>query len=305
MVINLQNTSIKERQDFLNHAIGPRPIAFVSTVDKNGSVNLAPFSYFNLFSVNPPIVIFSSSRRVRDNTNKHTLENIQEVPEASINIVTNSMVQQVSLASCEYPKGTDEFIKAGFTQVKAVHIQPPLVKESPVQLECNVIEVKTLGNEAGAGNLVICEVLYMHISDSILNEEGTMIDQIKINHTAKLGGNWYTKTDETNIFTVTRPNTKLGIGFDNLPPSVLYSGVLSGNQLAQLANVELIPDRDDLFNNMAMIFILKQYKSNAEKMNTELHRLAARLLTNGLVKDAWQVLLRSPVFYYLNVTQEA
>ncbi len=293
MTIDLNAISLAERQHFLQHAIAPRPIALASTIDKDGNVNLSPFSFFNLFSTNPPIVIFSPSRRVRDNTTKHTLENIKQVPEVVINIVTYDMVQQVSLASCEYEKEVDEFIKAGFTKEKATQVQPPMVKESPIKLECKVNEIKVLGNEKGGGNLVICEVLCMHINDEILNETKSMIDQTKINHVARLGGNWYCKVDEHNLFEVAKPNTKLGIGFDNLPKSILHSNILTGNHLAQLANVERIPEEEEQFTNMAMTFIIKQYQKNTAKTNHELHKLAAELLNNGLVNDAWQVLLRA------------
>ncbi len=293
MIINFKEINLLQAQGFLQHAIAPRPIAFASTIDKDGNVNLAPFSFFNLFSTNPPIVVFSPSRRVRDNTTKHTLENIKEVPEVVINIVTYDMVQQVSLASCEYPKGTDEFIKAGFAQEKAMHVKPPMVKESHIKLECKVNEIKALGNDKGAGNLVICEVLLMHVDDSILNENKTGIDQTKINHVARLGGNWYCKVDMSNLFEVAKPNTQLGIGFNNLPQPILHSKILTGNHLAQLANVEAIPVEDNEFNNMAMTFIVKQYKKNSIKTNNELHKLAAQLLNNGLVNDAWQVLLRA------------
>jgi flavin reductase (DIM6/NTAB) family NADH-FMN oxidoreductase RutF len=295
MLVNLHDITIVQAQNFLQHAIGPRPIAFVSSMDAKGNVNLSPFSFFNLFSINPPIVIFSPSRRVRNNTTKHTLENVKEVPEVVINIVTSSMVQQVSLASCEYPKEVDEFIKAGFTKEKATVVQPPMVKESPVKLECKVLEIKALGSEAGAGNLVICQVLCMHIDESILNKEGTMIDQTRLHHVARLGGDWYCKVTGENLFKVAKPNTKLGIGFDNLPNSILHSNVLTGNHLAQLANMEVIPERDDTFNNLALIFILKEYRNNGVKMNYELHLLAAELLNNGRVEDAWQVLLREKV----------
>lgn len=293
MIINLQDINLLQTQSFLQHAIAPRPIAFASTIDKDGNVNLAPFSFFNLFSTNPPVVIFSPSRRLRDNTAKHTLENVKEVPEVVINIVTYDLVQQVSLASCEYPKGTDEFTKAGFTKEKAMQVQPPMVKECPIKLECKVNEIKALGNEGGAGNLVICEVLCMHVDDGILNGSKSMIDQTKINHIARLGSDWYCKVDSHNLFQVAKPNIKLGIGFDGLPPAILHSEILTGNHLAQLANVEMIPFEDETFNNAAMTFILKQYKNNKVKRDSELHKLAAQLLNNGLVKGAWQVLLRT------------
>src|SRR3954451_13153626 len=177
MIFYLKDLTTVEKQYYLQHVVAPRPVCFASTIDKEGNVNLSPFSFFNMFSSNPPVVIFSPSRRVRDNTTKHTLQNVSEVPEVVINIVSYDMVQQTSLTSCEYPKEVDEFIKAGFTKEKAILVQPPMVKESPVKLECKVLEIRALGTEAGAGNLVICEVLCMHIDERILNEEKTMIDQ--------------------------------------------------------------------------------------------------------------------------------
>lgn len=292
MLINLQDITTAQAQHFLQHAIAPRPIAFASTIDDEGNVNLSPFSFFNLFSTRPPIVIFSPSRRVRNNTTKHTLENIMKVPEVVINIITYNIVQQASLASCEYPKGTDEFVKAGFTKEKALVISPPMVKESPVKLECKVLEIKQLGTEGGAGNLVICEVLCMHVDNSVLNNEGTGIDQTKLHHVARLGGDWYCKVTAQNLFKVVKPNTKLGIGFDNLPESILHSNILTGNHLAQLANTEVLPAIDESFNNVALIFILKEYRHNPLKRKQELHLLAAELLNNGRIEDAWQVLLR-------------
>src|SRR6187397_961242 len=211
MIIDLKELTPVLRQNYLQHAIAPRPICFASTVDKAGTVNLSPFSFFNLFSTNPPIVIFSPSRRVRDNTTKHTLQNVIEVPEVVINIVTYEMVHQVSLASCEYPKEMNEFEKAGFTSEPATLVKPPMVKESKVKMECKVLEIKPLGTEGGAGNLIICEVMRMHIDDSLL-DENKKIDQRKINHVARLGGDWYCKVDETNLFHVPKPNIELGIG---------------------------------------------------------------------------------------------
>ena len=197
MILDLKDLKTAEKQYYLQHVVAPRPICFASTIDKAGNVNLSPFSFFNLFSSNPPIVIFSPSRRVRDNTIKHTLGNVMEVPEVVINIVTYEMVHQVSLASCEYPKEMNEFEKAGFTSEPATLVKPPMVKESKAKMECKVIEVKPLGTEGGAGNLVICEVLRLHIDDSLL-DENKKIDQRKIHHIARLGGDWYCKVDETN-----------------------------------------------------------------------------------------------------------
>src|SRR5437868_3536249 len=227
MILELKNLSITEKQNYLQHAIAPRPICFASTIGKHGNINLSPFSFFNIFSINPPIVVFSPSRRGRDNTTKHTFENVMQVPEVVINILDEEMVQQASLTSCEFPKEVNEFEKAGFTEEPATMVKPPMVKESKVKLECKVLEVKSLGSQGGAGNLVICEVIMMHIDDSILNESG-MIDQTKLHHVARLGGDWYCRVDESNLFKVRKPNAKLGIGFDALPSSVRSSKVLSG-----------------------------------------------------------------------------
>jgi len=290
MILDLKDLKPAERQNYLQHAIAPRPICFASTIDKDGYVNLSPFSFFNLFSSNPPIVIFSPARRVRDNTTKHSLENVLEVPEVVINIVDYDMVQQTSLTSCEYPKGVDEFLKAGFTSEPATLVKPPMIKESKVKLECKVIEVKTLGTEGGAGNLVIAEVLRMHIDESILNEQ-KMIDQQKLHHVARLGGDWYCKVDETNLFKVEKPNTQLGIGVDILPESVRHSKILTGNNLGQLANVHEMPVVDPSFTDDKVKNIVQYYSINPDEMEAELHKYAKELLDSGKVKEAWQVLL--------------
>lgn len=290
MILDLKDLKTAEKQYYLQHVVAPRPICFASTIDKHGNVNLSPFSFFNLFSSNPPIVIFSPSRRVRDNTTKHTLENVLEVPEVVINIVTYEMVHQVSLASCEYPKGMSEFEKAGFTEVPATIVKPPMVKESKVKLECKVNEVKSLGNEGGAGNLVICEVLRMHIDDSLLDENKKM-DQRKIHHIARLGGDWYCKVDETNLFHVQKPNTELGIGIDALPVSVQNSKILTGNNLAQLANVNEMPVIEPSFDDPHLKNIIQYYSVNPDEMEKELHVYAKKLLDEQKVKEAWQVLL--------------
>ncbi|HPH83923.1 MAG TPA: flavin reductase family protein [Ferruginibacter sp.] len=290
MIINLQDLSPVDKQNFLQHAIAPRPICFASTIDKEGHVNLSPFSFFNLFSSNPPIVIFSPARRVRDNTTKHTLQNVLDVPEVVINIVDYDMVQQTSLSSCEFPKEVNEFIKAGFTEEKSVMIKPPRVKESKISLECKVIEVKPLGDQGGAGNLVICEVLLMHIDDSIL-DENKKIDQQKIHHIARLGGDWYCKVDSTNLFKVAKPNTQIGIGIDALPGSIRSSQVLSGNHLGQLANVHDIPFVQPSFDSDKLKQIVQYFSIDPVEMEKETHRLAAELLDEGKVDEAWQVLL--------------
>ena len=290
MIFDLHDLSAVEKQYYLQHVIAPRPICFASTIDKKGNVNLSPFSFFNLFSTTPPIIIFSPARRVRNNTTKHSLENAYEVPEVVINIVTYDMVQQVSLASCEYPKGTNEFIKAGFTAVPATLIQPPMVKESKVNLECRVIEIKPLGMDGGAGNLVICEVLRMHISDSLL-DENKKIDQRKLKHVARLGGDWYCRVDEQNLFLVTKPSTQLGIGIDNLPESIRVSNVLTGNDLGQLANIPELPVIDPAFEDDHVKQIMQYYNLNPDDMEKELHTYAKKLLDEGKINQAWQVLL--------------
>ena len=290
MILNLKDLKPAERQHYLLHVVAPRPICFASTIDKEGNVNLSPFSFFNLFSYNPPIVIFSPSRRGRDNTTKHTLQNVLEVPEVVINIVTYDMIQQTSLASCEYPKGTNEFIKAGFTEMPATIVKPPMVKESKVTMECKVIEIKPLGSEGGAGNLVICEVLRMHIDDSLLDEH-KKIDQKKIHHVARLGGDWYCKVDESNLFHVTKPTTESGIGIDTLPSTILQSKILTGNNLGQLANVTELPVIDPSFDDAHLKQIILYYSINPDEMERELHSYAKKLLEEGKVREAWQVLL--------------
>ena len=306
MILDLKDLTIAEKQYYLQHAIAPRPICFASTIDKAGNVNLSPFSFFNLFSSNPPIVIFSPSRRVRDNTTKHTLQNVLEVPEVVINIVTYDMVQQTSLASCEFAKGVSEFTKAGFTEQPATLIKPPMVKESKIKLECKVLEVKPLGTECGAGNLVICEVLMMHIDDSLLDDlrlNDTVgpasavaryrpkLDQRKINHIARLGGDWYCVVNESNLFQVQKPNTQLGIGVDALPKNIRNSNILSGNNLGQLANVQEIPPVQSFFDDPHLKQIIQYYSINPDEMEAELHAYAKELLDAGNINEAWQVLL--------------
>lgn len=290
MQIDFSAISTSEKQQWLQHAIAPRPICFASTIDKSGNVNLSPFSFFNLFSSNPPIVIFSPARRVRDNTTKHSLQNVLEVPECVINMVDYPMVQQTSLASCEYPKGVDEFIKAGFTKEAATRVKPPMVKEARIKLECKVNEIKSLGEEGGAGQLVIAEVLYMHVDDSILGNDGK-IDQQKIQLVARLGGDWYCKVDEHSLFKIPKPNTQLGIGIDALPDAIRNSRILTGNHLGQLANVTELPVIHPGFSDERLKNIVQYFSINPAEMETELHRYAGELLEMGKTDDAWQVLL--------------
>lgn len=290
MVLDLAQLSTAEKQYYLQHVIAPRPICFASTIDKDGKVNLSPFSFFNMFSSNPPVVVFSPSRRVRDNTTKHTLQNVLEVPEVVINIVSYNMVQQASLSSCEFPKGVDEFIKSGFTKEPATIVRPPMVKESKAKMECKVLEIKSLGEQGGAGNLVICEILRMHIDDDLLDENKNL-DQTKLEHVARLGGDWYCHISKENLFKVPKPNIKLGIGFDALPESIRHSKVLTGNHLGQLANVHEMPGVQPSFDDEHLKNIIQYFSINPDEMEKELHQYAARLLNEGRVDDAWQVLL--------------
>jgi flavin reductase (DIM6/NTAB) family NADH-FMN oxidoreductase RutF len=290
MILDLDHLSLTERQHYLQSAIAPRPICFASTMDKNGVVNLSPFSFFNLFSIQPPIVIFSPSRRVRDNTVKHTLENVMETHELVIHIVDYDMIRQTSLSSCDYPRGINEFIKAGFTAEPATLVKPPMVKESKFKMECKVVEVKALGHEAGAGNLVICEILRIHVDESIL-DGNNHIDQLKLQQVARLGGDWYCKVDASNLFSVEKPNTALGIGVDALPRSLRDSRILSGNDLGQLANVHELPVIDPAFEDERLKTIFQYYSVNPEEMEKELHIYAKELLGESRVRDAWQVLL--------------
>jgi flavin reductase (DIM6/NTAB) family NADH-FMN oxidoreductase RutF len=290
MYIDLQKISTIEKQQWLQHAIAPRPICFASTIGKDGVVNLSPFSFFNLFSSNPPIVIFAPARRVRDNTTKHTLENVMEVAECVINIVDFDMVQQTSLSSCEFPKDVDEFTKTGFTKEPASLVKPPMVREAKIKLECKVNEIKSLGSEGGAGQLVIAEVLCMHVDESILGDDGK-IDQRKINHVARLGGDWYCRIDETNLFKVEKPNTKLGIGVDALPHGIRNSIVLTGNHLGMLGNVHDMPVIDPAFGDDRLKNIIQYYSISPVEMEKELHLYAKELLNEGKVVEAWQILL--------------
>ena len=279
-----------ELQGYLQGAIAPRPICFASTIDQNGQPNLSPFSFFNIFGTNPPTLIFSPSRRVRDNTTKHTLENIYEIKEVVINMVSYAMVQQTSLASCEYPKEISEFEKAGFTPIPSEKIRPFRVKESPVQMECIVKQIIETGSEGGAGNLVICEPVLIHINDAVLNEKGG-IDPHKLDLVARMGGDYYCRASGNAIFEVAKPNTALGIGIDALPMHIRNSDILTGNHLGQLANVHQQPVFDPSFNDEHLKNIFQYYSITPDEMEKELHRYAQRLLDIGNVAAAWQVLL--------------
>lgn len=263
--------SAVELQTIMQTAISPRPIALASTVDKDGNSNLSPFSFFNMFSTVPPILIFSPSRRVRDNTTKHTLENVLEVPEVVIGTVNYPIVQQISLSSTEYDEGVNEFVKAGLTMKEADFIQPKLIEECPVNFECKVLEVKPLGEQGGAGNLVICEVIKIHIREEYLNENGNL-DQKKLDMVARLGVNWYSRNNENNLFEVPKPLVTKGIGFDQLPDAIKLSKVFTGNDLGMLANVEVLP--------------VGNYQSSEES-----HQKAQELLLQNNIAEAWEILI--------------
>lgn len=284
MKINAQDVSTKELHGLLLGGVGPRPIALASTIDTDGTPNLSPFSFFNVFSANPPILIFSPARRVRDNTIKHTLENVLEHPEVVINIVNHNIVEQMSLSSTEYEKGVNEFEKAGFTALESETVKPMRVAESPMQIECKVIEVKELGQNAGAGNLIICEVTTLHIDDNVLGEDGK-IDPFKIDLVARMGGDWYCRANDEALFEIEKPLASKGIGIDQLPKEIRESGYLTGNDLARLANVESIPNEEDLAN----------WEKNSEISPSlsieENHLLAKELLEGGNVQEAWLTLL--------------
>lgn len=283
--INPKEVPVAQFHAYLLGAVSPRPIAFASTVDAQGLVNLSPFSFFNCFGVNPPLLIFSPARRGRDNTTKHTYENVLAVPEVVINIVNYAMVQQTSLASTEYPKGVNEFAKAGFTETASTMVKPPRVTEAPVAMECKVLQVIQTGDSGGAGNLVICQVLLMHINEDILDDDGR-IDPFKLDAVARLGGDWYCRVQGNSIFKVPRPSEKLGIGFDQLPENIRNSKVLTGNDLGMLANLENIPplDKDPVTND-------NRIQAAWQKGEDAVHRLAQEYLLEGKVMDAWKVLL--------------
>lgn len=278
LTVDPKEVPVPKMHGYLLGAVVPRPIAFASTVDKEGNINLSPFSFFNIFSANPPILVFSPSRRGRDNTTKHTYENILEVPEVVINIVNYSIVQQASLSSTEYDKGVNEFIKSGLTPVASERIKPPRVGESPVSFECKVNEVISLGSNGGAGNLVICEVLLAHIKEEVLDEEGR-IDPVKLDAVARMGGNYYCRAQGDAIFTVPKPLTTKGIGVDQIPMPIRNSKVLTGNDLGILGNVEQLPAKGSLDE------VIEYAGTNA------VHTQAQKLLNEGKVESAWRLLL--------------
>lgn len=276
---------------YLLGAIAPRPICFASTIDEDGNMNLSPFSFFNVFGSKPPILVFSPARRVRNNTIKHTLENAIRTKEVVINVVNYAIVQQMSLASCEYDKGVNEFEKAGLTPIASEMVKPFRVKESPVQLECKVLEVKATGEEGGAGNLVICEVVCMHINDAVLNEQ-LQIDPHKIDLVARMGGDFYCRASGNAVFEVAKPNLNLGVGVDQLPEGIRLSKVLTGNHLGVLGNCTAVPLIDEAYNDKHLNELLSRSYTNLEERINALHTYAKELLDANKIDQAWQVLLK-------------
>lgn len=292
VTINPSEIPVPKLHHYLLGAVGPRPIAFASTVDADGNDNLAPFSFFNVFSANPPIMIFSPARSGRTNQTKDTYNNVKAVAEVVINVVNYDIVQQMSLASSPFASDVSEFEKAGFTALESETIQPKRVAESPVQFECKVIEVKELGNEGGAGNLVICEVLRIHLKEEILDEKG-MVDQHKIDLVSRMGGNWYCRADEGSMFEITKPITSIGIGFDGLPEDVRSSSVLTGNNLGQLAGIEELPNETDVneYKLIELSDLFINLEDEPSKLELELHNRAQKLLEENKLDEAWMTLL--------------
>jgi len=290
--INPKELPIPKLHGYLLGAIGPRPIAFASTVDENGSPNLAPFSFFNVFSANPPILIFSPARSGRTNTTKDTYNNVKKVKEVVINVVTYEIVQQMSLASSPYAPYIDEFDKAGFTKLKSETIKPFRVAESPVQFECKVNEVIELGQEGGAGNLVICEVTKIHIDERVLDENGK-IDQHKIDLVARMGGNWYCRADKNSMFEITKPIATIGIGYDQIPEDIKNSKILTKNELGQLGAVEELPNETDVNEHklLELSDLFVSLEDQQAELERELHKLAQQQLKENKLEEAWKTLL--------------
>ena len=290
LTLNPKELDSRVFYSYLTGTIAPRPIAFASTVDKLGNVNLSPFSFFNIMGINPPILVFSPNNRGRDGSKKDTILNLEEVPKVVINMVDYAMVQQMSLSSVEFPRGTNEFNKAGFREEKSVFVTPPRVKESKAQFECKVLEIKQFGTM----NLVICEVILAHFSSEIIGENGK-IDQQKTDWIARMGGDWYVRANEISIFEVEKPITKIGIGYDTIPANIRLSKILTGNHLGQLGNVENLPTQTEIEAYRAtetMKNIIEQVMFCCAFLENLLHTEAANLLNKNEVKEAWLVLLQ-------------
>jgi flavin reductase (DIM6/NTAB) family NADH-FMN oxidoreductase RutF len=292
ITFNPLEISVQRLHQLLLGSIGPRPIAFASTMNAAGQANLAPFSFFNVFSANPPILIFSPARSGRTNETKDTYKNVKELPEVVINVVNFDIVHQMSLASSPYSPGISEFEKSGLTPIASETIKPFRVAEAPVQFECRVNEVKELGHEGGAGNLIICEVLRMHVREDLIDEKG-LIDQHKIDLVSRMGGDWYVRADETSMFEIKKPITTCGIGFDVLPIDIRNSRILSGNDLGQLAGIEELPNETDV-NEYKLIELSELFVSlenDAIELEAQLHQKAKALLSENKLEEAWLTLL--------------
>jgi len=289
--IDPKNIDQPTLHQYLLGAIAPRPIAFASTIDKEGRPNLAPFSFFNIFSSNPPIAIFSPARRGRDNTTKHTFENVKQVRECVINIVNYELAQQTSLASTEYAEGISEFVKAGLTPIASEKVKPFRVKESPVQLECIVKDVIELGNGGGAGNLIVCEIVMVHVNENILDADKKIAPE-KIDLVARMGGSWYTRASK-GLFQIKQPTKEIGIGFDNLPLDILKSTVLTGSELAQLAGVEQLPNETDVneYKLIELSDLFMELKGKPKELEQQLHERAKPLIAEKKITEAWMTLL--------------
>ena len=293
MTINPKETETAVFHQYLLSSVSPRPIALASTIDSNGHVNLSPFSFFNCFSINPPILVFSPSRRVRDNTTKHTLENILETKEVVIHIVNFSMAEQMSLSSVEFEKGVNEFIKAGFTETKSTKVLPPRIAEAPISFECRVNEVISFGKKAGAGNLIICEVLLAHFKDEILDEK-KMISPQKLDAIARMGANWYCRANNESLFELPKPGSKMAIGFDKLPSSILKSDILTGNNLARLASVEKMPPiTKKTYSTIYKQMVELHENSNANKgaFITTVHNKIKVFIDANNIQQAWKLVI--------------
>ncbi|MFT5821579.1 MAG: flavin reductase (DIM6/NTAB) family NADH-FMN oxidoreductase RutF [Crocinitomix sp.] len=290
--IDPKELPIPKLHGYLLGAVGPRPIAFASTIDEDGNPNLAPFSFFNVFSANPPIMIFSPARSGRTNTTKDTFNNVKNIAEVVINVVSHDMVHQMSLASSPYAPGVDEFAKAGFTKIASDTIKPFRVAESPVQFECVVNEIVELGQNGGAGNLVICEVKKIHINEAVLDDDGK-IDQHKIDLVSRMGGNWYCRADENSMFEITKPITTVGIGVDTIPVDIQNSALLSKNDLGQLGGIEEFPNETDVneYKLLELSDLFVSLEDEQTKLELELHKRAKQLLTENKLDEAWMTLL--------------
>jgi flavin reductase (DIM6/NTAB) family NADH-FMN oxidoreductase RutF len=298
LTLNPKDLDARVFYSYLTGTVAPRPIAFVSSIDKAGNVNLSPFSFFNIMGINPPLLVFAPNNRGRDGSKKDTTLNISEVHEVVINMVDFAMVQQMSLASVEYPRGTNEFIKSGFTPEPSILVTPPRVKESPAQFECKVLEVR----EIGTMNLYICQIIMAHFSESIIGDNGK-IDQRKTDWVARMGADWYARISEGAMFEVEKPNTKIGIGYDAIPESIRLSKILTGNHLGQLGNIEELPSKEEIQafrQSPLMKDIFDQAMNGCAYLDNLLHDEAQRLLAHNKVKDAWLVLLQNQKEYLKN-----